>query len=420
MYLIILVALFVVDGRMADALSNDGRNDVYGTLSDGEDLHLYGEQEADTNRSIVDIARFIDSSQHVRRYPVYVDDTMTRLIFQVAVEGPSPEFDIIHPTDGSIHIEPVIETKDTYNISTYDIPINSTDYGKWYFMNRYDHLKWNVTIQGESPVSIYQELFEVGSNERIQRPFADREYRVVVTVKGMANIQTIDSTLKWYSETKYQLVKILPTNQTSANTFEVEATRVFFQPFYLRAVGTDYSNNSIQRINPRLIHPIVVSIDVPDYTGIELHENEYLNVTFTVTSHHSTAEYIEIEIEDTANFTIEPKAFNFTLSTGENSSDVFSMQMGGSGSSTIVRIHSKFGSAYHYRSLNDGPEVVRSFTVKPDNISAMTQTSTTSTQMSNVQNNHPTTGSATTTDPVTSSVATGPTSTASPINKVHY
>ncbi|KAL4229432.1 hypothetical protein ACF0H5_012470 [Mactra antiquata] len=338
---------------------------IYGTVSDDEPPN--GGQQGDTNSNLVDIARFIDKSTHMRRYPVYVDDTMTRLIFQVTVEGPIPEFRITHPTDGKIQLQPVNEIGDTYNTTTYDIQIHSTDFGKWYFMNTIDHSPWNVTIQGESPVSIYHELFEVGTNITVDhRPYADTYYRLVVTVRGMSNVKTIDSNLNWYAVEKYQLIKILATNQTSINTFEAESTKVLFQPFYLKVVGKDKSDNTIQRINSQLIQPVLVSLDVPDYTGKKLTEYEDLNVTFTVTSHHSTAGHIEIEIEDTANFTKEPKAFNFTLTASENATDMFSMQLGSAGSSTIVTITSKFCTDASPCSLSDGPSVVRRFTVKTD------------------------------------------------------
>ncbi|XP_053404940.1 uncharacterized protein LOC128558760 [Mercenaria mercenaria] len=93
---------------------------------------------------------FTDSSAPGKKFPIYVDNTMTRLIVEVETDRSSPVMIVTKPSGLPGYRPNLNSTANIGTVSTVratmDVAITMADYGIW-MLNKLDANTWNVKFK---------------------------------------------------------------------------------------------------------------------------------------------------------------------------------------------------------------------------------------------------------------------------------
>ncbi|KAL4229430.1 hypothetical protein ACF0H5_012468 [Mactra antiquata] len=350
MFLVFAICWIV--GGYGNTIKTDNLRDYEGTNEISQPSNMFELSNNNKYRhkrstGLADIARFIDQSNTM--ISVYVDDTMKRLIFTVKVKRSNPVMSITLPSGSPASIRPVLHGHASLGetvTATIDISINATDYGFWKFI-KLDLNTWNVTIQGESVISIKQELLDITTGTLITAPVVGSEYKLLIHVAGFSSVKAVIFGMLFSPSKLMPLTSFGLTVSKGNGDYEVAKLKMPAECLKLCTLTICVFKTKQPLLKFKL--------------GATVFEYSTFTIHYTVTNLLSTIQDIDIRVSDPRGFSQPPTTLGATLKPGENTSGVFNIKSTFAGLSTLVKITAF--QRYGPGNFSSGPIEYRNITV---------------------------------------------------------
>ncbi|XP_060599414.1 uncharacterized protein LOC132753018 [Ruditapes philippinarum] len=337
--------------------------------------------------TLVHVMRFFDHSPPGKEFRIPVDDTMTQLIFRVQVERSNPVIIAVTPLGIPSSTHPKLLGKASAGtvVGILEVNLTKADHGTWK-ISKLDSNMWDIKVDGESPIDFTHEFLERGAGGFGEypikgRPIVGKTYKLSITVPEYAKVKKVAMGML------FNMGQLMPIDMKPLTNVGGRRGKSMFYAnitvpkdnFMVGIEGRDISGHMFRRIDPILITPISLKLEIPSLIGVKFYQNETLSIPFTVINEGAKEQDVDVKIEDDKKFALPPSILSATIKPGENFTGRFIIRAGLTvGETTTVTVTAK--PYLGPRTFSPGQFEIRRFNVLDKNLTTTTlSTPTTST-----------------------------------------